>query len=321
MGHAGKQLSLTACFALATVSFAGEGKGVAGFTKALEQSKTSGKPLLMVAGADWCPPCKAMEKNMKEDSAAKAAAANFIYYHIDVDHDKEGWSAWTKKYNKPGNGIPTIYIIKPNGEMAHSQCGMNTTAKALVDFLNKYKGLAAAGVAALTPKQVNLIKAAGKEAEALLEQGKFVSAYELLAEHAEFLKPENKSLTKVLATVKKIDDAAIEKIAAAKEQVQNALSEGKKLDGAYQLTTIAGNMADREKVAEKAEAAVDALKKDDKNSDIFKQAALLYEAREAAREEDTAKAKKLYEKLVADFKNSEAAKRAKAKLDELAGGS
>jgi TolA-binding protein len=53
---------------------------------------------------------------------------------------------------------------------------------------------------------------------------------------------------------------------------------------------------------------------------LFKQADMLFSAREAAREEDTAKAKKLYEKLIADYKDTEAAKRAKAKLDDLGGG-
>src|SRR5687767_6783459 len=99
-----------------------------------------------------------------------------------------------------------LWIIKPNGEQAHSQMG----ARDFVNLLTKYgKELAAAGVASLNPKLIGQIKAAAKEADALLEQGKFVSAYEWLVEYNEHFKPENKTLTKVMATVKKIEEAAI----------------------------------------------------------------------------------------------------------------
>jgi hypothetical protein len=204
-----------------------------------------------------------------------------------------------KKYKPPGSslGIPAIWIVKPNGEQAHFQMG----AKDFVQTLNKFgKELAAA--ASLSPKQLGLIKAAAKEAEALLEEGKFISAYERMAEFAEDLESENKTLTKVKATVKKIEQAAIDKITSATELVESSKSEGKKLDGAWQLTVIKGSMGDVEAVADKAESAIKKLSDD------------------AAREEDTAKAKKLYEKLIADYKDTEAAKRAKAKLDDLGGG-
>jgi hypothetical protein len=245
----------------------------------------------------------------------KAAVSNFIYLHINCDTDKDAWKEFTKKYKTPGNGIPMLWIIKPNGEQAHSQMG----AKDIVKLLGKYgKEL---GKAVLSTRTLGLIKAAAKEAEALLESGRFVSAYETLGVYSEELKEDNKLLTKIKATMKKIEEAAIEKIGSAKELVEAAKSEGKRLDGAYQLAVIAGNMADCEGVGDKAESTIAALKKESKNVDLFKQAKLLYEAKEAVREEDTDKAKELYKKLIADFKDTEASKRAIAKLDELAGGS
>lgn len=260
-----------------------------------------------------------MGRSLQSNADYKKAASNFIYIHIDLDKEKEAWAAWSKKY-KPGGGgsfgIPAIWIIKPDGEQAHFQSG----ARDFVKLLSKY-GKELATAAALTPKQIGLIKAAAKEAEALLEKGNFVSAYAKLAEYAEDINSENKTLTKVKATVKKIEQAALEKIDSAKELLETAKSEPKKFDGAFQLTVIAGSLQDLEAVHKKAEAAISKLKESKEAELLFVQANLLFEAREAAREEDTAKAKKLYEKLIADYKGSEAAKRAKTRLDELEGGS
>jgi hypothetical protein len=257
-----------------------------------------------------------LERSLQSDNKVRTAASKFIYLHINCDKDKEAWSSWTKKYKTPGPAIPMLWIVKPNGEQAHSQVG----AKDLVNLLAKF-GKELATAAGLSPRQVGLMKAAAKEADVLLEDGKFVSAYEKLSEYADELKSENKALTKVKATYKKIELAAVDKIASATELVETAKSESKRLDGAYQLTVIAFSMKDHEAVNEKCEAAVTKLKADSKNKDVFKQAALLFEAREAARDEDTGKAKKLYEKLIADYKGTEAAKRAQTRLDALSGGS
>ena len=218
-----------------------------------------------------------------------------------------------KKYKPAGGsiGIPAIWIIKPNGEQAHFQSG----AGKFVETLNKFsKELTKAVV---STKRIGLMKSAAKEADAFLEQGKFVSAYEQLSDYAEDLKTDNKALSKVKATFKKIEDAALEKIDSAQDLVEKGLSEAKRFDGAFQLTVIAGSMKDLESVNEKAEAAIKRLKAESKFAELFKQASEFYAAREAAKEEDTAKAKKLYEKVIADFKGTEVAKRAKAKLEEL----
>lgn len=313
-------LTLAFCAGFSAMSVAAEG-GAAALKAAQDKSAQSGKPLIVVCGAEWCGPCKTLEKWMQSDPVVKPVTDKFIYFHIDVDKQKEVYQTFTKKYPPPNGGgsIPMIFVLKSDGKLLDTMVGIKQQ-KGMADFFAKFaKETGPAGVA-LTPKTINLMKAAAKEAEALLDEGKFVSAYEKFADYAEELKSDNKALTKVKATIKKIEEAAIEKIGTAKEMVETANSEAKKLDGAYQLTVIAGSLEDLEAVAKKAESAISKLK-EGKNADLFKQAKLLYSAREAAREEDNAKAKKLYEKLIADFKGTEAAKRAKTKLDELEGGS
>jgi len=313
-------LTLAVCVGFSTLSF-GDG-GVAGLKAAQDKSAQSGRPLIVVLGADWCPPCKKLEAWMKSDSTVKPVTDKFVYFHIDVDKEKDAYQAFTKKYPPPGGGgsIPMIFIIKSDGKMLDHMVGIKPQPKDMAEFFAKYAKDLGPAAAALTPKTLNLMKAAAKEAESLLAEGKFVSAYEKFADYTEELKSDNKSLTKIKATIKKIEESAIEKIASAKETFESAKSEAKRFDGAYQLTVIEGSLQDLEAVHKKAQAAISKLK-EGKDSDLFVQAKLLFQAREAAREEDTAKAKKLYEKLIADYKGSEAAKRAKTRLDELEGGS
>jgi len=320
--HRNAVLTFVACFGFSAMSLAADGGGAKGLKAAQDKSAQSGKPLILVCGAEWCGPCKTLEKWMASDSTVKPVTDKFIYHHIDVDKEKDALEAWKKKYPLPNGGasIPMIFVVKSDGKLLDSRAGINPQPKAMAEYFAKFAKEVGAAGGALTPKMINLMKTAAKEAEALLDEAKFVSAYEKFAEYSEELKSENKALTKIKATIKKIEDAAIEKIASAKEMVESANSEAKKLDGAYQLTVIASSLQDLEPVAKKAEAAISKLK-DGKNADLFKQAKLLYSAREAAREEDSAMAKKLYEKLIADYKGTEAAKRAKTRLDELEGGS
>jgi len=320
--HRKAMLTLVACFSFSTMSLAADGGGAKGLKAAQDKSAQTGKPLILVCGAEWCGPCKLLEKWMASDSTVKPVTDKFIYHHIDVDKEKDALEAWKKKYPLPNGGasIPMIFVVKADGKLLDSRAGIVPQPKGMAEYFAKFAKEAGPSVAALTPKTLGLMKAAAKEAEALLEEGKFVSAYEKFADYAEELKSDNKSLAKIKATIKKIEDAAIEKIASAKETFETAKSEAKRFDGAYQLTVISGSLQDLEAVHKKAEAAISKLK-EGKDADLFAQAKLLFQGREAAREEDTAKAKKLYEKLIADYKGTEAAKRAKARLDELEGGS
>ena len=55
---------VTVIFTLAGSAFAEEGWLVS-FEKAKQQAAKEGKPILMeFTGSDWCPPCKALHKNV-----------------------------------------------------------------------------------------------------------------------------------------------------------------------------------------------------------------------------------------------------------------
>lgn len=83
---------------------------------------------LLIFSADWCGPCKAAEKAMKEDVSLKRVVESYeiIKYDFDVAIPMR------RKYNV--NKVPT-FIIVSEGEEVRRQTGFNSIDK-LKNFLD-----------------------------------------------------------------------------------------------------------------------------------------------------------------------------------------
>jgi thioredoxin 1 len=91
------------------------------------------KPTLIIFHADWCLPCKMVNKWITEDSEIKNIISNYDVQFYDYDLDK----MMRTKYNV--NKIPTLIILK-NGEEVSRRVGIATGKSGLVLFLEAYKG-------------------------------------------------------------------------------------------------------------------------------------------------------------------------------------
>ncbi len=111
-------------------SFAGEGWLVS-FEKAKAQAAKEGKPILMeFTGSDWCPPCKALHKNvLAKDVFKKEMPKHYILLKLDNPRDKskqtpeeiEQYKKLSKEYKV--TGVPSIFLADAEGKTFFKKSG------------------------------------------------------------------------------------------------------------------------------------------------------------------------------------------------------
>ena len=148
--------TITACLALLTVMIASlitsqanavdEGWTVS-FAEAKAQAAKEGKSILMeFTGSDWCPPCKALHKNVLSQEVFKTEAPkNFILLKLDNPRDKSHQTVEEQaQYRKLSaqfkiTGVPTIILADDQGRPYHRQVGYSgdPAAKYVADLTQK----------------------------------------------------------------------------------------------------------------------------------------------------------------------------------------
>ncbi|MDP7050868.1 MAG: thioredoxin fold domain-containing protein [Verrucomicrobiota bacterium] len=141
--HSGTVSVAMAAFSLilAGSSFADEG-WLVDFEKAKVQAVKEGKPILMeFTGSDWCPPCKALHKNvLVKDVFKKEMPKHFVLLKLDSPRDKskqtpeeiEQYKKLSKEYKI--TGVPSILLADTAGKVFYRTSGYGgQTAKVWVD--------------------------------------------------------------------------------------------------------------------------------------------------------------------------------------------
>ncbi len=131
-------LAVATSFALAGNFPSGSPDFKTSSTSAMSAAKKSGKPIILIFSAAWCPPCQAMKHDVYPSEAVKAFQDKFVWAYIDVD-DASNESA-ASKYGV--NGIPHIEFLNAEGKQIDKQIGGTSPeafAKKLESVLVKSK--------------------------------------------------------------------------------------------------------------------------------------------------------------------------------------
>src|SRR3954452_14411391 len=116
-------LCLVAAFALVQAVSGAEATWMTDLAKATAAAKQDQKMVLLdFTGSDWCPPCKALHKNvLTSKEFSDFAKDNLVLVEVDFPRSKKQ-SAELKKANKAlqeqfsVTGYPTIVVLDPDGK-------------------------------------------------------------------------------------------------------------------------------------------------------------------------------------------------------------
>jgi len=84
----------------------------------LQEAKRTGKPLFVDFYADWCGPCKLLDKAYDE-AAFKKEASRYILVKVDVDKHPD----WALKYN--ASSLPTMAFLNSRGKEVGRKIGFS----------------------------------------------------------------------------------------------------------------------------------------------------------------------------------------------------
>lgn len=123
-------LMIAACCLAAGVIAGEKVEWLTSVPKALEKAKTEKKLVMLeFTGSDWCPPCKALHKNvMTSAEFEEYAAKNLILVELDYPRGKEQ-SDDLKKSNKELlkkygiQGFPTVILLNGEGKELSKDVG------------------------------------------------------------------------------------------------------------------------------------------------------------------------------------------------------
>ena len=89
------------------------------YADAMSAAKASGKPVILVFSAVWCPPCQAMKKGVYPSDDVKAYHDKFVWAYLDVDEASN--EAAARQFGV--EGIPHIQFLSADGKALDKQVG------------------------------------------------------------------------------------------------------------------------------------------------------------------------------------------------------
>jgi thiol:disulfide interchange protein len=91
---------------------------------AFDLASTSNKIVMIEFMAEWCPPCKKMEKETFSNKGVIEKSNKFIFVKVDVDRHQDIAKEYKRNAKKYGGiGIPNIIFIDKDKNIVHQTVG------------------------------------------------------------------------------------------------------------------------------------------------------------------------------------------------------
>lgn len=103
---------------------------------AFNLASLSNKTIMIEFMAEWCPPCKRMEKETFTNERVIKRSSEFIFVKIDVDKHQDIAKEYKRNAKKYGGiGIPNIIFIDNDKNVIHQTVGF-LNADQLITVMN-----------------------------------------------------------------------------------------------------------------------------------------------------------------------------------------
>jgi len=86
----------------------------------LAQARANHKPVLLFFGANWCPDCRALAKDLSSGKNATLMKGHFNIAKIDVGNFDHNLDVVNRFGNPIKKGIPAAVIVSPQGQVLYS---------------------------------------------------------------------------------------------------------------------------------------------------------------------------------------------------------
>ena len=126
-------LTAAGCSAASEQDSAAKIDWVKNYADGLRLARESGKPALVYFTADWCGPCRELNKYVWSDKRVIAASKQLVNIYVDADQDPDTLAA--QKVRR----IPAVFFLSPAGEIVKQYAGDYSAA----DFAKQMSSLAA----------------------------------------------------------------------------------------------------------------------------------------------------------------------------------
>jgi len=89
--------------------------------EAISKASKTGRNIVLIFGANWCPDCHALDAYMHKPELARVIEQNYVVVKVDVGRFDKNLDIG-KKYGVPINkGIPAIAVLDPHGKLLYAQ--------------------------------------------------------------------------------------------------------------------------------------------------------------------------------------------------------
>jgi thiol-disulfide isomerase/thioredoxin len=87
------------------------------YREGMEQARASGRPVLLDFSAEWCGPCRMLERTTFPAPAVAALLEQLVCIHVDIDREQDTALAWRVQ------SIPRVFVLNVHGQVIGDQLG------------------------------------------------------------------------------------------------------------------------------------------------------------------------------------------------------